>query len=496
MRYGFRQIAQAIRTDAKRVDGSLSSLLIQQQGKDPDRTYLYGHFGQISYGETLTRVTQLAQLLASSARIARRQSFAISTESPEYLAYGLWAAIFADISIVFLPLCRDPEVVLSAMRETSVELLLTDEPVLLQESWSLDLKAMLRRVLSESGQLLVSAKALPVAGHDSDAGFISQTSGTAGEPKWVQCEYRKFSTVIDCMLHNGALDHAHGQSVFLTPPLYHSYGLSAFLEYTSVGSTVILPQGTSPLGPVGDLRDPVLRDRVTAIEGVPYFFSQLSKLADRFMMPALNHLGHGGGGVDSIPFGKLRELYPEVTVSLRYGMTETPSVVSQKVFRPPFKDDWRSSGDVLPVYHVEIVDGTGRTLGANQEGEILVSGDCVGTYLGQAGSRLLTGDTGYLSGGNELVINGRKSLYIKNRGFRVSPERVESVITSFAGVQDCRVRLNDDKLVAEVVYDDSVAQADILTFMSTRLPSYAIADEVLRVENVPRTHSGKIKRYP
>jgi len=496
MRYGFRQTAHVKRADAKRVDGSLSSLLIQQVRKDPDRAYLYGQFGRISYAEALTRVGQLARFMASSTRIARRHSVAISTESPDYLAYALWAAIFADISIVLLPLCRDADVMLSAMQETSAELLLTDEPVLLQESWCLDLKAILQRVLTEEFQSMVSAKAIPVVCPDSDAGFIFQTSGTAGEPKWVQCKYRQFSTVIECMLNGGALDHAQGQSVFLTPPLYHSYGLSAFLEYTSVGSTVILPQGTSPLGPVGELRDPVLRDRVTAIEGVPYFFSQLSKLADRFMMPALNHLGHGGGGVDSITFAKLRELYPAVTVSLRYGMTETPSVVSHKVFRPPFQADWSSSGQVLPVYNVEVVDGTGSVLGREQEGDIVVSGDCVGAYLGQAGSRLLTGDTGYISGSNELVINGRKSLYLKNRGFRVSPERVETVIASFPGVQDCRILLNDDKLVAEVVYDDSVAQADILTFMSTRLPSYAIADEVLRVENVPRTHSGKIKRYP
>jgi acyl-coenzyme A synthetase/AMP-(fatty) acid ligase len=477
------------------VNAPLSSLLLQQESKDPQRTYLCGHFGQISYAETLSRVRQLGALLALSRRIARRRSVAISTESPENAAYSVWAAIFADISIVFLPLCRDSEVMRRAMQEASVEVLLTDEPVLLQESWCLDLKGLLRRVSSGDGQLEASAKALPTVADDSDAGFVFQTSGTAGEPKWVQCEYRKCSTVIDCMLHHGALDHARGQTVFLTPPLYHSYGLSAFLEYTSVGSTILFPKGASPLGPVGDLRDPALRDSVTAIEGVPYFYSQLSKLADRFMMPALNHLGLGGGGVDTIVFERLREVYPAITLSVRYGMTETPSVVSHKVFRPPFREGWRSSGHVLPVYNVEIVDGTGRVLDRNQEGEIIVSGDCVGRYLGQSGSRLLTGDTGYLSGDNELVIKGRKSLYLKNRGFRVSPEQVESVIASFSGVQDCRVLMSDSKLVAEVVYDDSISQADLLAFMSTRLPSYAIADQVLRVESVPRTPSGKIKRY-
>jgi len=476
------------------VHSSLSSLLIQQERKHPERTYLCGQFGQVSYGETLTLVRQLGQLLALSRRIAGKRSVGISTESPEYVAYTVWATIFADISIVFLPHCRNPDVMRRAMKETSVEVLLTDEPTLLQEPWCLDLKDILQRALSAGDRLGVSAKDLPTAPCESDAGFIFQTSGTAGEPKWVQCEYRKFFNVIDCMLHNGMLDHARGQSVFLTPPLYHSYGLSAFLEYTSTGGTIIFPQGASPLGPVGDLGDPALRDAVTAIEGVPYFYSQLSKLVDRFMMPALNHFGLGGGRLDTIAFARLREAYPAITVSMRYGMTETPSVVSHKLFRPPYREDWRSSGHVLPVYDVKIVDGTGRILDRNQEGEIMVSGDCVGTYLGQSDSQLLTGDTGYITGSNELVINGRKSVFIKNRGFRVSPEWVESVIASFNGIQDCRVLMVDSRLVAEVVYDDSISHRDVLAFMSTRLPGYAIADEVVRVESVPRTPSGKIKR--
>jgi acyl-coenzyme A synthetase/AMP-(fatty) acid ligase len=477
------------------VSASLSSLLIQQERKDPERTYLCGQFGSISYGATLTLVRHLAQRLVLSSPVAGRRVVGLSTEVPEHVAYTVWATIFADISIAFLPYCRDPKVMQRAMKEASVEVLLTDEPALLQESWCLDLKELLRSALSVGDQLEASVKVLPTAPGESDAGFIFQTSGTAGEPKWVQCEYRKFSNVIDCMLHSGMLDHARGQSVFLTPPLYHSYGLSAFLEYTSTGSTIIFPQGASPLGPVGDLRDPALRDTVTAIEGVPYFYSQLSKLADRFMLPALKHFGLGGGGLDNIAFARLREVYPASTVSVRYGMTETPSVVSHKLFRPPVRgEDWKISGRVLPVYNVEIVDRTGRILDRNQEGEIVVSGECVGTYLGQSGSHLLTGDTGYLTDSNELVINGRKSVYIKNRGFRISPEWVESVIASFNGIQDCRVQMLDARLVAEVVYDDSISHSDILAFMSRRLPGYATADKVVRVESVPRTSSGKVKR--
>lgn len=476
------------------MDVSLTDLLRQQAKKNPEGTYIRGHFGKVSYGKTLSRARELGQFLALTSRIAGRRSVGICTESPEYIVYILWATIFADISLVFLPLCRDPDAMLSAMKEASVEVLLTDEPGLLPESWCLDLRDILQRDLSGFSQPEALDRARMTIPHNSEAGLIFQTSGTAGEPKWVQCEYWKLSTVINCMLQNGTLDHARGQSVFLTPPLYHSYGLCAFLEYTAVGGMIIFPQGTPPLGPVGDLRDPWLRENVTAIEGVPYFYSQLSKLVNRFILPALTHLGLGGGGLERIAFDRLTQAYPDVTVSVRYGLTETPSVVSHKVIQSSSSEGWNSSGPVLPVYNVEIVNERGQALGSNQEGEIIVSGGCVGNYIGQSSDRLLTGDSGYITDSNELVVTGRKSLYIKNRGFRVSPERIESIIVSFDGVQDCRVRMLDCRLIAEVVHNDSVSQGDILAFMSARLPGYAIVDEFVRVESVPRTPSGKIKR--
>ena len=381
------------------------------------------------------------------------------------------------------------------MDEVSAGMLLTDDPLLLQENWCMDVRELVQNILADNSMSEAPDKDLTETVSDNEAGFIFQTSGTAGEPKWVQCGYRQYSTVIDCMLSKGTLEHARGQSVFLTPPLYHSYGLSSFLEYTAAGSTVIFPQGTSPLGSVGELGDPAINKIVTAIEAVPFFYIQLSKLAHRFELPVLKHLGLGGGGMDPVAFDRLLEMYPAITVSVRYGMTETPSVVSHKVFSAPFSDERISSGSVLPVYSVAIVDRAGREVDKNQEGLIRVSGECLGNYPGGTENCLLTGDTGYMTDSNELVVTGRESLYIKNRGFRISPEQIESVITSFTGVTDCRVRSVDSRLVAEVVYDDGVSSREILAYMQSRLPEYAIADEVVRVESVPRTHSGKIKRH-
>jgi acyl-coenzyme A synthetase/AMP-(fatty) acid ligase len=495
MNYGYGQTLRIVISDLQLVDVSLSGFLGEQEKRNPDRTYISGYFGQLSYRETLMSARRLSQHLALSNRIASSRSVGICTESPEYIVPAVWAAIFVDIDLVFLPYCRDPDVMFSTMKETSVAVLLTDMPSLLEKSWCLDVADMIQCDLSKDSQQQMPAMTFTTVPRQNDSGFVFQTSGTSGEPKWVKCGYRQYATVISCMLQNGTLEHARGQSVFLTPPLYHSYGLSAFLEYTAVGGMIIFPQGTSPLGPVGDIRDPWLRENVTAIEGVPYFYSQLSKLGGRFNMPALNHLGLGGGQLDRIAFGKLKEIYPAIAVSVRYGLTETPSVVSHRIIRSFSGEGWKSSGSVLPVYNVEIVDDNGQTLGTNQEGEIIVTGGCVGIYLGQAGARLSTGDTGYFTDNNELVISGRKSLYINNRGFRVSPERVESVFASFDGVQDCRVQMSGVKLVAEVVYHEGVSQSDLLAFVSVRLPSYAVPDELVRVESIPRTHSGKIKRY-
>ena len=233
------------------------------------------------------------------------------------------------------------------MKQVGADTLVTDVP---------ELKA---QALSISFEVLDTA--LPVE-HEFDSmalrlpAFIFQTSGTTGEAKWIEVSHGQFLAAIESLWCEGGLEHTIDQVVYLTPPLSHSYGLSSLLEYTFVGSTIALPRGFSPLGAVGDLRDQNLAANITAIEAVPYFYAQLSKLSKRIKLPRLRVMGYGGGALVPAVLKQLRAMYPVQICSVRYGMTETPSVVSQKIFVGSNDEDWTSSGRVLPFYDLRIVD--------------------------------------------------------------------------------------------------------------------------------------------
>ncbi|MEO1087340.1 MAG: fatty acid--CoA ligase family protein, partial [Acidobacteriota bacterium] len=184
----------------------------------------------------------------------------------------------------------------------------------------------------------------------------------------------------------------------------------------------------------------------------------------------------------------------------RYGMTETPSIVSGMTFHPPYDDDWSSSGRVLPVWELRIVDGAGRPLSDGEEGEIQLRGPGLAwPYYGESETEdafFATGDLGVLSDGR-LSISGRKSLFIKNGGYRISPEEVEAVLRRHDAVADVRVSMGRDGLTAEWVPrgDELPAQA-LREFAAERLPAYAVPKNLVKRAEIPRTASGKIRRGP
>jgi acyl-coenzyme A synthetase/AMP-(fatty) acid ligase len=74
---------------------------------------------------------------------------------------------------------------------------------------------------------------------------------------------------------------------------------------------------------------------------------------------------------------------------------------------------------------------------------------------------------------------GRKSVYLESRGFRVSPEYVESVAILHEGVYDCQALNYNGNLWLNVVPNVSaLSTSQLLSFLSEWLPGYAVPEKV------------------
>jgi acyl-coenzyme A synthetase/AMP-(fatty) acid ligase len=477
---------------------TLSDVLQFWAGTDPHRPYLFTSTEHLSYVQVQDTAVKLTDLLLRTLALPKRPVLAVCVLKVEHLVYLIWACLRSGICLAFLPQTLDRASIEASMETVGATTLMTDVPALMEFTFAVSIENLL-------GQVTENNLSIPAASLSPEVpAFILHTSGTMGDPKWVQISQGQFLRAIQALYQMGGLNHAQNQFVYLTPPLSHSYGLSAFLEYTFVGSAITFASSIHALSLMGELANKTLANQITAIEGVPDFYRLLTKFQQKISLPQLRHIGWGGGAVDKDVLAKWTERYStlnrSISCSVRYGLTETPSVVSHHVVNLLTVAGDFMTGQVLPLYDVLVMDESGHPIGPHQVGEILLKGDCLAMpYLGDPTPQneyFATGDLGYLDDHGNLSVTGRKSLFIKHKGFRISPEYIESVLLKLEGILDCRVSLQAEKLVAEVVYPVSNPSAQtILDFLKLRLPPYMMPQSILFTGNVPRTASGKLKRH-
>ncbi len=474
------------------ADDDLASLLRQRAADDP-------------HGQCLVRGSERwtnAQFLHTCTALGRHVVtgrldtgvLGVSAASSRYVPFLVWASILTRVDLLLMTGYRSADSVAAAIGPLPVQKVFCDLAVPEHQCGLSSLESVAR--LCEAARVTYTTDSVEQAEDSSlrrggvrPAAFLFQTSGTEGEPKLVRCEHRAFAKVVRAMLADGALDHAVGANAFLSQPLVHSYGLSSYFEYLAAGAVVVLPPERSALGPAGDLMTAGLE--VNAIEGVPYFWSQFSKLQDKLHVPSLRHLGIGGGPLDPHVMGAIISRVPHATMSVRYGLTETPSVVTHKTFHPPHDASrWHSSGRPISAYTLTVRGDQGDPLAVGREGEIVVTSDCVSEVSGV----LATGDAGYVDDQGELVVTGRRSAFIKRRGYRLSPDAIEAAVRECEGIADCRAVGLDDRLVLEVVYTSEAAEQGMLARLRARLPDAMVPDTLTRVDAIQRTFSGKIRR--
>jgi o-succinylbenzoate---CoA ligase len=330
------------------------------------------------------------------------------------------------------------------------------------------------KVWAADGELHALAGGLPV--EDGDA-IVIATSGSSGEPKGVVLTH-------DALL---ASARATSERLGIDPrrhtwlsclPLAHVGGLSVITRALLTDTELLVLPGFDAVTVEALGR----RGEVTHV-------SLVAAALLRIDPAAFTGILLGG----SRPPQQLPE-----NVVVTYGMTETGSGVVY--------DGVPLDGVEIALAHFE-----GSNDNGNDEGEILLRAPMLmrayrdgrtGRVVGPDGTRtwFATGDAGSLTAEGTLSVAGRLAEVITTGGEKVWPDAVERVIATHAGVAEVAVWKRADpewgeRVVAWVVPSGTALPvAALKELVAGTLAPWAAPKEVVLVEALPRTASGKIRR--
>ena len=169
-----------------------------------------------------------------------------------------------------------------------------------------------------------------------------------------------------------------------------------------------------------------------------------------------------------------------------------------------------TSGAVVPGYEARLVDDAGAPVADDEPGHLLVRGDSIATgYWCRTGTSrevfqgewLRTGDTYTRSADGFYTCLGRSNDMIKAGGIWVSPMEVEGRLLQHPSVSECAVVGHRDaegleEVVACVVpaAGGAVDAGELIAFCRQGLASFKRPREVLAMDGLPKTATGKIQR--
>ncbi len=205
----------------------------------------------------------------------------------------------------------------------------------------------------------------------------------------------------------------------------------------------------------------------------------------------------------------LIDCFPKTNIIYSYGLTEaSPRVTYIEKFDLIKKP--KSSGKPIKGVNVSIENFNGEKIDGYDVGEIVVTGPNVmkGYYRNQEKTnetivcgKLYTKDIGYLDEDGFLYVSGRKDNMFINAGKNIYPEEIEGVLLAHKNIKEALVKYEIDNshdlvIVAYIKIKDgkSIDDTDVFEFCKTKLENYKIPRKIVKVMEIAKTASGKIKR--
>lgn len=347
-----------------------------------------------------------------------------------------------------------------------------------------------------------------LSGVNSDSiAALQYTGGTTGVSKGAMLSHGNLvANTLQMIAHSGNGMRAGKEIVLTALPLYHIFAFTVNLLgfFYNGARNILIPSPRPP----SNLRRAFDNYKVTWLSGVNTLFNAL--LNERWFQDSppkhLHASAAGGMALQASVAQRWRELTGTPIVE-GYGLTESSPVITFNPLTGLAKDG--SIGIPIPSTEVKCVDENGKEVAVGEPGEIVARGPQIMVGYWQKPEEtekavkdgwLYTGDIAQMDADGYFTIVDRKKDMILVSGFNVYPNEIEEQIASLAGVLEVGVIGVPDEKTGERVQayikatTTAPSREEVITHCRSALAAYKIPQDVIFVDELPKSPIGKILR--
>jgi fatty-acyl-CoA synthase len=351
---------------------------------------------------------------------------------------------------------------------------------------------------------------------ENTAAGMCYTSGTTGNPKGVVYSHR--SNVLHGLMANTSDMKGYSSRDVVLPvvPMFHANCWAIMYAAPTAGASLVMPGAKLDGASVFELLD---RYKVSCTAAVPTVWLMLLQHleATGAKLPHLKKVVIGGSACPRAIAQTFQDVYG-VEVLHAWGMTEMSPLGTVCTLKPEYAalegearlDIQQKQGHSPFMVEMKITDDAGKRLPWDGKtfGRLKVRGPCITRAYYRDDSHVLddegffdTGDVSTIDRHGYMQVTDRAKDVIKSGGEWISSIDLECLAVGHPKVAEAAVigvkhpKWDERPLLVVVLKkDQSATKEEILHFMRGKIASWWMPDEVVFVDEIPHTATGKIQK--